>query len=279
MQKLRYIICTTCFITIQILAGVDVDNALEQVNNSIAIDVLGFNLDYKEKFLPTDIAGLKSTEAGNIIGVVLEIRNIWVERIYTDLYFDYCRGKLKYDGSTQPPRPQPLEFKAEHRFFTANIKAGPVFTFTDDQVLQLIPYISVGYRYWYRHADNIAGNEKYQDYKITGGLRINWLVTEDLILSPYIAGGKIFNANMKFYGKNDSSDGFNYKLGNKPTYEGGIELNYRLFDEFFLNSFVTYSQFKYGRSATQSDRTYEPDSDTREIKVGLGIRYSWLVNN
>ena len=125
--------------------------------------------------------------------------------------------------------------------------------------------------------DNIANNEKYQNYKIVGGLRINWQITEDFVFSPYIAGGKIFNAKMKFYGKNNSDNEKSYKLGSKPIYEGGLEVNYKLYDEFFLNSFVTYSQFKYGRSATNSG-SYEPDSNTREIKVGLGIRYSWLVN-
>ena len=152
MQKLRYIVYTTYFITIQIFAGVDVDSTLEQINNSIAINAIGFNLSYKEKFLPTDIPGLKSTEAGNVIGVSLDVRNTWADKIYTDLYLEYCKGTLEYDGSTQPKinpvtrqiiNPQPLTFDMTHKFFTANLKAGPVFTFTDNDILQVIPYIGI----------------------------------------------------------------------------------------------------------------------------------------
>ena len=82
---------------------------------------------------------------------------------------------------------------------------------------------------------------------------------------------------MKFCGEGKNT-GEVYKLGNEPIYTAGLELNYNIFDEFFFNSFVNYTQFKYGRSIIDKNSFYEPDSKTREIRAGVGIRYSWLVN-
>jgi len=42
----------------------------------------------------------------------------------------------------------------------------------------------------------------------------------------------------------------------------------------FLTGFANYTHFQYGKSQVVSG-FFEPDSRTNEIKVGVGIRYTW----
>jgi opacity protein-like surface antigen len=280
MKKLKCIaILVACLMFSYAFAGRLDNDALEQINNSAAFGVMGLNLDYKEND-PNDPT-FKSTEAGTVVGFYFNPRVSFNEKIYTDLYLDYYTGKLKYDGSeyidveTQKKTittSVPFTGKLQHKFFDADFKTGYIFTFTENHVFQAIPYVGAGYRYWDRFNNAPKSREKYQHYKAIVGLKLNWSLTDDFILSPYVEGGMIFNARMK-----KIIDGNKYKLGNKPIYTGGLELNYKIFDEFFLNSFVSYTQFKYGRSSNPNP-PFEPDSKTNELKAGLGIRYSWLVN-
>ena len=286
MKKLKCIAILVAYLMFSHAFAGRLDNgALEQINNSAAFGVTGLNLKYWEKFLFTDAkkgALPKSTEAGTIIGFYFNPRVSLNEKIYTDLYLDYYNGSLKFDGTSQNSPFTPVVDKFWHKFVNADFKTGYIFTFTENHSFQAIPYVGVGYRYWYRMHNNLWIQEKYQHYKAVVGIKFNWLMAEDFILSPYIEGGQIFNAQMKFCG-NDPVDasmhGLKFKLGNKLVYTGGLELNYKIFDEFFLNGFVSYTQFKYGRSALQPiNGSFEPDSKTNELKAGLGIRYSWLVN-
>ncbi len=297
--KKNIIILLVCLMFSHAFAGRLDNGALEQINNSAAFGVTGLNLKYWESFLPEDNAldgtSPKSTEAGTIIGFYFNPRASFNEKVYTDLYLDYYNGSLKYDG-TKPiynkykkvKTQEPVVDKFWHKFVNADFKTGYIFTFTENHSFQAIPYIGVGYRYWYRMHNNLYIQEKYQHYKAIIGIKFNWLMAEDFILSPYIEGGQIFNAQMKFCG-NDPDDpsahGLKFKLGTKPIYTGGLELNYKIFDEFFLNGFVSYTQFKYRKSEDQSRNVngntwhhYEPDSKTNELKAGLGVRYSWLIN-
>ena len=286
MKKIKNIvILVACLMFSHAFAGRLDNGALEQINNSAAFGITGLDLKYWETFLPTDGksgALPKSTEAGTIVGFYFNPRVSFDEKIYTDLYLDYYNGKLKFDGTYQDPPFPLLVSKFWHKFVNADFKTGYIFTFTENHVFQAVPYVGVGYRYWYRMHDNLWIQEKYQHYKAVVGIKFNWLLNDDFILSPYVEGGQIFYAQMKFCG-NDPVDasmhGLKFKLGNKPIYTGGLELNYKIFDEFFLNGFINYTQFKYGRSAPQPvNGSFEPDSKTNELKAGLGIRYSWLVN-
>ncbi|CAL7960595.1 conserved exported hypothetical protein [Gammaproteobacteria bacterium] len=281
MKKLKNtIVLLACLTFSPAFARLLENGALDQINNSVAVDVTGLNLKYWEYFSPSmgDSSKSKSTEAGTIVGFFLNVRKAIIEKIYTDLSFDYYSGKLKYDGIYQKTY-LPLATKFQHKIFNADLKTGYIFTFTESNSFQIIPYVGVGYRYWNRQSDNFY-NEKYQHYKAVVGMKCNWLLTDDFVLSPYIEGGKIFSANAK-----EPYYGWSYILGKKPIYEAGLEANYKLFDEFFLNGFASYTQFKYGRSEYQYKtiddtiwRFCEPDSKTNEIKFGFGVRYSWMIN-
>lgn len=278
MKKLKCItILITCLMFSHAFAERLDNGALEQINNSAAFGVTGLNLKYWEIFPINYDPRAKSTEAGTIVGLYFNPRVSLEEKIYTDFYLDYYSGKLKYDGTKQPPSFAPVVGKWEHKFFNADFKTGYIFTFTENHSFQAIPYVGVGYHYWNR-TSNVLDYEKYQHYKAVVGLKLNCLLANDFILSPYVEGGKIFSARMKLPDYNLS-----WTLGNKPIYTGGLELNYKIFDEFFLNGFVSYTQFKYGKSKSKlssvdNTKHFEPDSKTNELKAGLGVRYSWLIN-
>ncbi len=278
MKKLKNIIILIACLTLDSAFARLLENgALDQINNSVALDISGLNLKYREIFFPSmgDNIRAKSTEAGTIIGFSFDARKAFLENIYTDLALDYYSGKLKYDG-VYVITYQPLVNKFQHKIFNAAFKSGYIFTFTESNSFQVVPYVGVGYHYWHRQSDNYYDG-KYQHIKAIAGLKLNWLLTDAFVLSPYAEGGKVFNTSATSYG----DETIRYKLGKKPIYEAGLEANYKLFDEFFLNGFASYTQFKYGRSEnkyTPPKRSFEPDSKTNEIKFGLGVRYSWMIN-
>ena len=68
--------------------------------------------------------------------------------------------------------------------------------------------------------------------------------------------------------------------GSKPIYQTGLEINYKCSDDLFFTGFINYTHFQYGRSQIIWDPIFmknmiEPDSRTNEIKVGVGLRYTW----
>jgi hypothetical protein len=242
------IVFTVAILFSQAFAGLEAENALEQVNNSAVLGLVGFNLDYKELWLSQDACDNgkmpKSTESGTILGYFLNTRAAIGRVVYTDFSFDYYDEKLKFDGTYSENSVEnpcgPLVYKFWHKFFNANVKLGPIIPLNKNHSMQAIPYIGGGYHYWYRQHNNTGVQEKYRHYKATAGIKFNFLLADDLVLSSYAEGGRVY-ARMKQAGNS-------YSLGKNPIYEAGLELNYRVFDEFFLNGFANYTQFKYRRS-------------------------------
>jgi len=154
MKKVKSIVTILVGFAIgQAFAGLEAENALEQINNSVALGVSGQYLDYKESFLPIDVkpGGMpKSTESGIALGCFFDIRKAFAENIYTELFLDYHNDKLKYDGTLQVDANTPFVGKFWHRFFNANVKVGYIFNLTDNHTFQIIPYAGGGYRFWYR---------------------------------------------------------------------------------------------------------------------------------
>lgn len=266
-----YFICNQVFAAFGLLDY----GMLDQINSSVAFGLSGLNLDYKEVFLPEEERqGAKSTEAGAIIGFYFNPRIAFFNnKIYTDLYLDYYDGKLKYDGVQQKTY-VPIVDQCEHRLLNANLKLGYIITayFNENLVIQAIPYVGTGLRYWDRFYNTIYSREKYYHGKYIGGLKLNFLLGEYFIMSPYLEAGRLFSTKMRI-----CSNGLLYDLGKNSIYEGGLEVNYKLFDELCLNGIASYSAFQYSRSALRGG-WFEPGSKTNELKFGLGIRYSWLRN-
>jgi hypothetical protein len=271
MRKLKNIIIfSACFMCSHAFAWQSEGDIFEQINNSYAIYLSGLNVNYKES---SDTSNFKSTEAGTILGSNFDMRHTFLKKIYTDLYLDIYNGELEYDGALLDPPHTPLKIKLRHLFFNTNAKVGYVFAADDSPSLQFIPYLGVGYRYWDRQYNNIV-EEKYQHGKTIVGLKLDWLLTDDFILSPYIEGGTTFCAYMQ-------SDyiGLSYKLGSKPIYSVGLELNYKIAHKIFLSGFVDFTSFKYGISdkkfsVKRNGIFWEPNSKTNEVKIGLGVRFS-----
>jgi hypothetical protein len=265
MKKTKIlIILMVGFMWTQAFAGLEAENILKQINNSMASGLVALNIDYKEF---VDDPNFKSTEAGTMAGLFLNARIAPWEKLYADLYLDFLAGTLKYDGAYATPPYAPLVKDFAHIFFNTILKVGPLFNLGDRYSLQAIPYVGIGYRYWHRQSNNFY-SEKYHHGKALVGIKLNCLLTDDFVLSPYVEVGKMFGAHMEYV-----ATGVDHKLGNKPIYGAGLELNYKMADDLFLNGFVNYTQFKYGKSALATDGSYEPDSKTREIKLGIGVRY------
>jgi hypothetical protein len=259
-----------CFVCCQVFAQQDTENILNKINNGFTIDIAGLDLGYKENIEPrttNDGSQPKNTESGTIAGIAFNARHIFVEKIYTEFYLDYFKGKLKSDMATFTTMSYTPSTKYnQHSFLSTNIKTG--YILRANESFQVIPYIGVGFRYWDRH--NV---EKYHHYQWSAGLKLDYFLTNHLILSPYFEAGRIFEAHIKC-----KDVDLYYKLGNKPLYIIGLELNYEMTKNLFINTFVNYTYFKYGQSVDKysnkaGDTYYEPGSKTQEIKFGLGLRF------
>jgi hypothetical protein len=274
MKKQKIItIFIGCFLCGQAFAFADEDNIFYRLNHSFAVNVAALNFKYKEIFKPEQ-KSKKSTEAGTILGFDFSMRTVFWERIYGAFHIDFYGGALKYDGTTQgtPQKPpEPLVGDFNHWFVNTDIKTGYILPVGDS--IQVIPYVGVGYRFWNRGANDIgSGKIYYQNYKTIAGIKLDLLLTENFILSPYFETGKTLKPIVKDFGSD-----LTWNLGSKPIYSFGLELNYRAFSDLFLNVFVNYTRFEYGMSidkysSKKSADCYEPNSKTNEIKVGLGIR-------
>ena len=259
-----------CLIGGHVLVANACNTMLDQINNSYAFGFAIFNLDYKEIFLPTDDSRLKSTEAGNILGSTINIKKVFFDRVYTDFFVDYYRGVLTYDGVSRDYPYYPIVGDTHHEFLGLEGKVGYILSPFEENSFQFIPYTGVGYRYWDRSYNSANNKEQYHNYKAIIGVKLNWLCSEQLLLSAYAEGGRTFGSQMKIY-----HNGYKFDLGNKDIYGAGLEMNYKILEGLFIEGFVKYNQFGYGRSETKNG-ICEPESKTREIKYGIGLRYSWL---
>jgi len=272
MKKINYITGFICFMMLSQAFGRTSysDDVFDQINNSLAFGMTGTYLDYAERITdnsPTYPDWANDTVRGVIPGFNFNIRSDFFRKIYTDFYADLSVGKLTYDGAYQDPPHNPYVYDNSHVVINTDVKLG--YIFIDGQSVQVIPYIGVGYHFWDRGLNDPMNREKYQNFNAIFGVKLNCAVTDDLFISPYVNAGKTFGAKMK-----KVLSGRDYDLGSKPIYQTGLEMNYRLHDDLFLTGFANYTHFQYGKSQVVSG-FFEPDSRTNEIKVGVGIRYTW----
>jgi hypothetical protein len=299
MKKPILILVCLLSITSIIKAGMQ-DSILDEVNNSASLNAGITYFKYAEpsidtKMILTEPVWMK--EYGVLPNIAINIRNVFYDRIYNEFYFNYSFGLLQYDGFYQFPepfiehaddtgnkytvyKPIPVSQQKNSRLFNADCRLGVILLNTE--YFQLIPYGNVGGRYW-----NIGdgGNRRiYYNFKASAGIKASLSFFNNLVLSSFYSIGTTMYPRVKFnqYTQEGAPDGsFSLSLGKKPVYEYGLEITYRLDHEIFLNLSTSYTKFKYGKSneclsLSKQYIMHEPDSKTNELKITLGILFSFL---
>ncbi|MDR1057622.1 MAG: hypothetical protein LBL17_03590 [Coxiellaceae bacterium] len=261
-----------------VLAESDSYHILKLVNNSFYGGFALRHLNYQEDNLAIDPTLPKNiSHQGLAYGLAINIREIFFERLYADLFGEFDTGQIKYDGFGLYSPHNPIKQKNTNNFIDGDLKLGVVLL--NHRCFQIIPYGWIGFHYW---GISLSHSYDYYNFKSMIGTKINYVLFDSLVLSPYASIGKILggHAKSKVYDRgNNFLGGVNFALGSKPIYEFGLEINYRLENEIFITSMVSYTKFSYGKSNWQtvgSERFIEPDSKTNEVKFGIGVRYGLL---
>lgn len=271
MKKLIYFASIAIFL-LSSLASADDDypDVLEHINNSFFGGITVMHLNYKETFNKDDNVPGSVEEFGWSYGLGLNFRNVFYDRLYTDVYGEFTTGKIQYDGYTQATR-KPLKKKESHNFANIDAKLGDILLNT--KYFQIIPYGGLGFRYW-----TPLNIRTYYNFKAYFGTKINCVLFDDLVLSPYANIGTTLYSHAKYkaasYSDGTSTSKTNHSLGNKMLREIGLEINYRMEHELFVTGMISHTRFSYGRSVTQGGYA-EPNSTTNELRFVLGIRYGF----
>jgi len=251
---------------------VGIYSIFERINNIFYATITTMHLNYRENAheannaVPGDVVN-----RGLAYGVALDIRKVFGEIIYANVYAEYATGKIKYEGFEYFTF-APLTYKESHDFINADLKLGAVLL--GQEYFQLIPYVGFGYHQW-----SLGGiqDNKYSHFKAFVGAKINFVVFDDWILSPYANIGTTVGPKVKF--KKYSSPGvfvgsFKIDLVKKPIFDTGLEIIYKVAQDIFAKGTISYTHFEYGKAEIKNI-SIEPHSKTNEIRVGLGIGYSF----
>lgn len=275
MRRLFYNISIVIFLLSKtVFAEFDSYDVFDLVNNSFYTGFTLMHFNYKENareinpVYPVDVS-----HKGISYGVGINIRNVFLKRLYADLMGEFTTGKITYDGCRLYPPYSLIKRKQTNNFSNADLKLG--FILFDSKYFQVIPYGGFGFRYW---SIDTASSYEYYNFKAIAGGKINYMLVKDLVLSPYFNFGTTFggHAKTKAYAANGTFLGnADFVLGNKPIYDFGLEINYRLESELFVTGMINYTAFKYGKSNVQYE-FIEPNSRTNEIRLRIGIRYGFV---
>jgi len=282
MKKLIY--CTSVVIFLlsnTASADIDSSDAFDQINNSFSAGFTVMHFNYRENAqeVNSDLPG-NIEDYGNAFGLALNFRNVFFQKLYTDLYGEYAVGKLQYDGFLMFPDKNdayvPSKHKNTNNFANIDMKLGVILL--NNTYFQIIPYGGLGFRYWTPDTFHT-----YYNFKALVGAKLHCALSDNLILSPYTNIGTTLysHAKAKVYDKTDNYQGkANHKLGNKIIKEFGLEINYRLDHELFVVGTVSHTHFEYKKSAPQTVGTVkdltEPNSKTNELRFTFGIRYGFM---
>lgn len=250
------------------------EDKFEYIDNSSSLTAFGSYVSFakdikKVEGVPSLPGQTNTSEKGIIPGLAFDIRSLFFTNLYTSFHLDIASGRLKYDGaSVTTSTYEPYTYKSQNNIVNTDLKLG--YIVLSDRSLEVIPYLSGGYRYWNRGHNNDIYRKEYTNYNANLGLWFNVLAGEDLILSPYGSIGKTFKPKVRnFYADQD------FDLQGRLTYQLGLEFSYPITDDLYLTGFGNFTHIRFGRSAW-IDGVIEPDTRTNEVKVGIGVRYSWI---
>ena len=146
----------------------------------------------------------------------------------------------------------------------------------------LTPYIGAGYHYWNRNLTGgfpLAYREEYEHGYAGGGLMLQWVPVQRLVLEVHGLVGSTFDAKMA----TSNTVGpvirpQSYRLGSSELYMVGASADFAFTDRWRGNVGVEWTRFKYGQSAPSLiDGTLEPGSRTDTVTVRAGIGYSFYA--
>lgn len=222
-------------------------NMFDMINNSFSLDAT-----IVQQHLASDAYRENGIENNFAPGFNTNITKTFFKHLYINPCLD-LNWSNKNIGS-----------KKQYSLGALGAKAGYVF---DGEILQTIPYMS--FDFIHRETGylllNIEHESAANNYKAAAGVKLNWILTNNLILSPSCDIGLIKVVSM--HTKAKSGD---FIRSDRLAYQTGIEANYLLDNKVFLNGFINYLHINGNK--TLFGEHYIPDNSLNLIKVGVGVK-------
>lgn len=255
----------------------DCDNDLfNKINNSISLFFASSNPAYEEYIDEVTLDSEKTIGNNYLSGAAIEGRKKF-GKVVASIYGDFFTGNLRYSGATWDG--EPLTFDASHNTYDVNLGLEIPY-FPNRNFVITLPVAKVGYHRWDRATDANTRpgdyEEVYSNWFLAGGVGMGYNILDRVYLSGNVLLGLTLDAQMVADPMPPmiiTSQTFD--LDSKPYYEGNLQADISLTQRLFASLFLKYTQFEYGKSHGNDYYIYEPDSRTKDLKFGIGIKYSF----
>ena len=240
-------------------------------DNAVSLDLGGAFLNYGE----TQDGATLDAERGWLTTVRVGLTLLGddtapIRDLYLHADAEMNRGYTTYTGSLCNAFGNciPDRGTTDDRIFSGALQAGRSFSIGD--AVKVIPFAEIGYRYWERRGEGIGGYlEDYQNGDGMGGLLVQFSPIERWVGSLSVAGGTSFAASMNAPEPPVGS----FTLGNKPIWRAEAKIGYRFTEHLELTATADYGNFAYGASAVDAAGYFEPDSNTQQTTLLMGLSY------
>ena len=255
------------------------------LNNQVSANIVIERLDYKER--------ADNRVLDEVYGWAPGVELIFRKQFYHFMVAPslmFVKDKFGYKGGlNNGPADVVLTDDTDNTFFTGRVKLAYIFEFHSDYVI--MPYVSVGYRHWWRNVppigDIVEGNERigvnlfteeYEHKFAMAGLEVQHSFNDKLAYRAYAAIGSTFDAHIQGIIIHPLNVGKTYELnlnlGSARIYELGLEAQYQLSERTAVTAGIEYTEFEYRKSKVNMLGILEPDSKTRELMFKLGIAFA-----
>lgn len=239
---------------------------IDAANNQIGVQVQSRHVDYTE----TENGTVLDTEGGNVPGFGLSasvMKNIWLGNDYIAAQYSRFSGRTDYIGAPLSGGAYgSLTGKSGAKIADFSLRYGKGFPIHDQ--FMVTPYAELGYYKW----DRDVGYMEHYTHKYYGvGALGQYSPASKWVLSATAMIGRTYGSEIDVV----APFGFTADLGNSAIYKAGVSIDYALSKNLHANAGIDYTSWKYGASAVQASRYYEPDSETKDTIIKAGIGYAF----
>jgi len=209
----------------------------------------------------------KSELSGNLPSLYMKYTYDRLNSIYFSALVEYSKHDLEYDGTTMDGS-QSLSFddSQEYRRYEGNIG----YTFNIAHYASISPYTGLGYRTWDRSTDKDMGyEEEYKWVYLPVGVKLILELGNNWRIEPNLAYRLMLDGEMEIKGT-----GLEFDLGNENGWHADVAVKYYFSHHWGIEFTPWYEKMKLGKSNVV-DGYYEPESDTTQYGINLGVMYSF----
>lgn len=229
---------------------------------SISVDTTRF--DYAETSRSGNLLDTETNDFGDIAGF-----GIRLEPRMNGFYIgaNYAEGETNYIGGTNADPTY-----GSHRTTTQNTVVdytlGYQVTSILDQYTKMPFRAGVGYRGWLREISGVSGYEELYEWGyMSVGLGLHTQFSPDVFIGIDADYRKAFNAQMY-----ENAQGYTFDLKNVYGYTVSVPIEIKLDHEWSAFGRYSYEYWNIGAS-NYINSAYEPDSETKNQSLSLGVKY------